>query len=445
GLRLSDAVETRFYATLSRIDQDLPGTLTLDQALSTPKLSLPANRTGDQARNIDSIRLQNRTTVDLGNGALALGLFSNAKQLFHPIFQLIDQKSDDRGLFASIDLNGEVGAVPWEVTLGTQARFGTVRARQYVNVGGTRGSLTAQARQTARTINSYGELRVMPVPQLTLVAGAIHTNGRRRIDNRLVPARSGDARFDAFAPKLGLLFAPAPAVQIYANYSRSVELPGFSELSQTPANGLPGFVDLGPQRAWTAEIGARGQAGIASWNVSVYRADLHGEILQYSVDPNIPAATFNADRTRHQGIEAGVDLALARWARLRQVYQRNDFRFRGDAQYGDNRLPVIPTQQYRAELRLGTSRWSITPAVEWVPKGAWADYRNTSRPPGYALFGLGGEAALRTGMTLFVDVRNLAAHKAVGDISAVLLATPATVAYYPVERRAVYGGLRAAF
>ncbi|MDB5719297.1 MAG: hypothetical protein JWM38_2724, partial [Sphingomonas bacterium] len=50
-----------------------------------------------------------------------------------------------------------------------------------------------------------------------------------------------------------------------------------------------------------------------------------------------------------------------------------------------------------------------------------------------------------TGMTLFVDVRNLAAHKAVGDISAVLLTTPATVAYYPVERRAVYGGLRAAF
>jgi iron complex outermembrane recepter protein len=445
GLRLSPTVETRFYASVNHIDQDLPGSLTLAQALSAPSTSLPVNIAGDQERDIDSIRLQNRTDIALGAGRLRLGGYYNAKQLFHPIFQVIDQQGRDRGAFASFDLGGALAGLPWELTLGTQARFGTVAAKQFVNVAGDRGALTADTRQTARTINTYGEVRIKPAAWATLIAGGIHTNGRRAIANRLAPQRSGEARFDAFAPKFGVLFEPAPEIQIYANFSRSVELPGFSELSQIPASGLPGFVPLDPQRAWTAEFGSRGRLGIASWDVSLYRADLRGEMLQYAVSANVPATTFNAERTRHQGAEAALELAIARWARLRQTYQFNEFRFRDDAQYGDNRLPVIPRQVYRAELRLGTDRLSLTPAVEWVPQGAWADYRNTTRPPGYALLAIGAAAQLRPGLGVFLDARNLTAKKGVGDISAVILAVPATIAYYPVERRAFYGGLRANF
>lgn len=447
GLRLSENVGTRFYATVSHIDQDLPGSLKLSDVLSTPGLSLPNNITGDQERDIDSIRLHNRTTIDVGGGAVVLGGYYNDKRLFHPIFQVIDQKSRDRGVFASLDLAGDLGGLPWEITLGAQARFGAVAAKQFLNVAGSRGAPTADARQTARTINSYGEVRLTPVERLTLIAGGIHSNGERRVANKLFPARGGKASFDSFAPKFGLLFESVSAMQFYANYSRSVELPGYSEIVQTLPNNLPGFVDVGPQRAWTFEVGTRGSRGIASWDVSLYRADLKGEMLQFSAatGSSIPAATFNADRTRHQGVEAGLSLVLTPWALLRQVYQYNDFRFRDDAQYGDNRLPVIPRHQYRAELRIGSDAISLSPNLEWTPRGAFADYRNTTRAPGYVLFGLGAEARLREGVTLFADARNLTAKKGVGDISAVLLATPATVAYYPVERRAIYGGVRASF
>src|SRR3546814_20239716 len=77
-----------------------------------------------------------------------------------------------------------------------------------------------------------------------------------------------DVSFDAFAPKFGLLFEPAQAVQFYANYSRSAELPGFIELGQAPAGGAPGFTPLATQRAWTVEVGTRGTLGIAHWDVS---------------------------------------------------------------------------------------------------------------------------------------------------------------------------------
>lgn len=440
GVRLTDRVETRFYASAQTIRQKLAGALTERNALTNPTTG---NFAGDQARDIDSLRLQNRTTVDLGDGTLSFGLFYNAKQLFHPIFQVIDQKSQDRGLFASLDLAGDLGGMPVELTLGSQARFGTVQARQFVNVAGRRGAITADVAQTAQTINSYGEARIAPVDHVWLIAGGIHSHGERRIANRFAPARSGEASFDAFAPKVGLLYEPAATIQVYANYSRSIEMPGYSELSQTPAGGVPGFTPVGLQRAWTAEVGTRGRAGIAVWDISLYRADIRGEMLQFNVVPGIiPAATFNADRTRHQGIEAGLDLALLPWAKLRQVYQYNDFRFRDDAQFGDNRLPVIPRHLYRAELTLGGERLSVSPAIEWLPQGAWVDYANTKRTGGYALMGLTAQAEVRDGVTLFLDARNLTQRRAIGDISAVVRYS-GQASFYPVERRAVYAGLRA--
>ncbi|EQA97037.1 TonB-dependent receptor family protein [Sphingobium baderi] len=442
GFRLSDTVETRFYASVQSIRQKLSGALTEADALDHPA---KGNFTGDQARNIDSIRLQNRTTVQIDGGLIAFGAFYNAKELYHPIYQVIDQNSEDRGVFASLDWAGDFAGMPVEMTLGTQARFGRTIAKQFVNNSGKRAAPTAYAIQKAQTINSYGELRVAPVTDLWLIAGGLYTHGARKIDNRFLPERSGKADFDTIAPKFGLLYAPTSTVQVYANYSRSVELPGFGELSQTPLGGAPGFTPVGAQKAWTAEIGTRGRIGIAAWDISLYRATLKGEMLQYNMQAGTyPAATFNADRTRHQGIEAGLDLTLASWATLRQMYQYSDFRFRRDATYGDNRLPVVPRHFYRAELRLGTDRASISPSVEWAPQGAWVDYANTKKVDGYAMLNLSAQAQVRDGVTLFLDARNLTQKRAIGDISAVVQYM-GQASFYPLERRAFYGGVRARF
>ncbi|MDB5689997.1 MAG: TonB-dependent receptor, partial [Sphingomonas bacterium] len=339
--------------------------------------------------------------------------------------------------------------IPIEASIGSTARFGHIAAKQFVNVAGRRGALTADARQQAETIDSYGEVRARIVPVVSLVAGAIYTHGERKVINRLTPGRSGAASFDTVSPKIGLLVELAGGVQFYANYNRSVELPGISELNQVPFTvaGVvtPGFVDVKPQKAWTAEIGTRGTRGIAAWDISLYRADLRGEMLQFNQAADIPAATFNAGRTRHQGIEAGLDLAFAPWLRLRQVYQYNDFRFRHDATFGNNRLPVIARHLYRGEIRIGGDRLSVSPAVEWVPQGAWADYANIMRAPGYALIGIGAQATVRSGITLFADARNVTGKRATGDISAAVSANAASAIYYPVERGAVYGGVRARF
>jgi iron complex outermembrane receptor protein len=442
GLKISEVASTRFYASVNHIRQELPGALTMAEALTTPRIAAAASVAGDQARDVDSLRLQNRTRFDWGSLGLDVGGFVNAKSLYHPIFQVVDQESIDRGGFFRLDYDGG----PVAATVGGEIRVGDTASKRFVNRAGQRGAKTFDAKQDARTATLYGELRLTPVAPLTLVAGGIYADGKRRqaiVFNNAAPAQAGTvgrADFSAFSPKFGLLFEPVADVQLYANYSRSVEFPGFNELAQ-----IASFVPLDPQRAWTAEVGTRGTAGTLSWDLSLYRADIKGEMLQFSIGPDIPASTFNAGRTRHEGIEASLIWTPADWLRLRQVYAYSDFRFRGDAEFGRNRLPIVPRHVYRAELRLGTDALHVAPNLEWVPDGPFADYRNQVRTPGYALFGVTGGARIAEGIDAFVDIRNVTGKKAIGDISAAIVVTPASEIYYPVERRAVSAGLRARF
>lgn len=445
GLALSPVATTRFYVSLNSINQRLPGALTQAVALTAPRTAAPASLSGNQARDIDSLRFQNRTSFDWGATRLDVGAFGNFKSLYHPIFQVIDQESEDRGGFARL----EHEAGPVSLTFGGEYRRGSTHARQFVNIAGRRGAITFDAQQEARTASLYGEVRVKPVSGLSLIAGGIYADGfrRRTVTFSTTPAQNGGISFDSFSPRFGLLLDVGDTVQFFANYSRSAEFPGFGEVFQTVGTTSTLIGSIKPQRAWTAEIGTRGQLGIVSWDFAAYRAMVRDEMLQYVVNPGIgiPAATFNADRTLHQGIEAGLDIEPTDWLRLRQVYTYSDFRFRNDAQFGDNRLPVVPRHVYRAELRIGGDALHISPSLEWVPHGAFADYRNSVRTPGYTLLGVSAGAQVAEGIDLFLDARNLTGKKAIGDISAVIAATPASAIYQPVERRAVFGGVRLRF
>ncbi|MBS1239614.1 MAG: TonB-dependent receptor, partial [Proteobacteria bacterium] len=151
GFELSDSVTTRFYASLNHIDQELPGALNLATTLASPGTG---NFFNDQERDIDSLRIQNRTTIELGDAQLNVGAFLNRKSLYHPIYQVIDQESSDRGGFFRLDW----ASGPIELTLGGEARFGAVDSQRYVNNNGLRGAQTFAADQRAHTANLYGEL-----------------------------------------------------------------------------------------------------------------------------------------------------------------------------------------------------------------------------------------------------------------------------------------------
>src|SRR3546814_4459594 len=67
-----------------------------------------------------------------------------------------------------------------EATFGGELRVGDIRAKRFVNRGGKRGALRVNADQHARAASLYGEVRVRPVAELTLIAGGIYADGKRR-------------------------------------------------------------------------------------------------------------------------------------------------------------------------------------------------------------------------------------------------------------------------
>lgn len=437
--------EIRMSVSGAHIKQEIPGALTAAQFAADPDRPAAGNVINDYARDVRGVRgvlsLQQRLseTVWLSAGAYAIW-----KELDHPIFQVIDQESRNYGLFARLDWDGEVVGRRADAYAGAWTRRGDLDSHFFLNSDGARGALRSVSYQNAQALDLFAEGRLFVTDEVALVAGA--TYGRAERDYRSVAVPGVAAAFnlqagkdfDWLAPRIGLLWESADGAQLFANVTRSVEPPNFGALSPTGT----GFAPVEAQEAVTFELGARGRRGSLTWDVTLYQAELEKELLQFSISPDRPATTFNADETVHRGLEAALDWRLVETLRLRQTYTWSDFRFRSDFQYGDNRLPVVPEHLYRAELRYDApAGWFVAPSVEWSPEGAWVDFSNSLKSPSYAIanFNLGWSAP--NGVSLFLDIRNLTDEAYVSNVQPVILAGPTTAAYWPGDRRSAFVGL----
>lgn len=443
GWTLGEGVETRLYLARNEIVQAVPGTLTQDAALNWPRSANPANLANQAARNIDSTRVANRTTLALGGGELALTGYAVHKRLDHPLaFGIVDQDGDFHG--GSLHYRHARGAQA--LTLGLQLREGDNAARVFAPLSGAGFSeLRADNRERAQHLGVYAQHEWRVAPNWTAISGAQWARDTRDFENRREAERSDQRTYTGFSPRLGLLWQPTQHRQLFANLSRSFEPPTFSELNQN----LVGFVPLAAQKATTLEFGGRGGDARHQWEWSVYRAEVEEAFIAFAVNPEqgIPAPVFNAERTVHQGLEAGLASRLwqnGQGLRLSSqlAWTWSDFRFDRDAVYGNNRLAGLPQHVLMAELRLAApGGLTLRPAVEWVPQGAWIDFANTSRVSGYAVLNLGATLELGRGFQVFLDGRNLANRRSISTFSTVAGFADQAL-FHPGEARALYSGLR---
>ncbi|MDX1974550.1 MAG: TonB-dependent receptor [Rickettsiales bacterium] len=448
GQKISDKVETRFYVSGNIIKQELPGSVSKAAALHNPKAADPSAITADQHRDMNSLRVSNKTTFSLDNGdRIDAGAFISLKELFHPITPfvgVIDQASSDYGAF--VQGSGEYSLADYRnrYKLGFTPHLGDVNAKVFQNINGSRGALTSKADQSSQNVTLYGENNFYVVPQWAMVTGAQATWSKRDENNQLSPAESANDTYAAINPKIGVLYEPRNDLQFFANVSKSFEPPTFSELTQS---GTVGFTPVDPQKAWTAEIGSRGSYGIAAWDVSLYRAWIHDEMLQYTIGSGIPASTFNAGDTIHQGLELGLDLQVAQnvvskgdHVQLRNAYTYSDYYFENDPQYGDNDIAGQPKHFLQIELRYDhADGWYVAPNIE-LASDADVDFSNTVTSPGYGLLGLGAGYEVNQNLDLFVDGRNLLDKRYISTFSTTV--SGGGNVFYPGDGRTFYAGMR---
>jgi len=448
--------EVRLYVSGADLRQQIAGSVTLAQALNSPEKAAAGNLTNNYGRNMRNARASVQTTWRLSDSTVFEGGVHAAwRDLDHPIFQIIDQESRNFGAFGRLDWTGELGGHAADLFAGASYRIGDLDARQWLNLRGSKGAAQAFSRQNAEALDVFAEGRFFVTPRVALVAGATYGTAKRDYRSyKLAGVAStfdltASRDYDWLAPRVGLLFQIDQDSQVFANLTRSVEPPNFGAYSPSAAAG---FAPVVPQKAWTGEIGARGRKGAFAWDLALYRAELKDELLSFVVDPAHPAATFNADETVHQGLEAGLDWRFNKRVRLRQTWAWSDFHFEGDAQYGDNTLPIVPEHLYRAELKYEhPAGWFVAPSVEWSPRGPFVDFRNKVRAPDYAIASVGA-GYTRDGVTVFLDARNLLDKRYVATVNP--LANPASVtaatientaAFWPGEGRGVFVGVSGKF
>ncbi|WP_277186821.1 TonB-dependent receptor [Caballeronia sp. BR00000012568055] len=461
GYRFSPDVETRFYLGAYIVDQKLPGTLSLSDALNNPTKASASALAGDQARNTRTERIANRTTVKLDVGQLDFDTWAIHKSLYHPIFQAIDQDGWTYGFAPRYTATLNLGGMRNDVIAGARFFGGNTQARQYINVSGNEGAKTLDSTQSAYNYEAYVEDRLFFLPTVALMTGfKALRDVRKYVDHGGLAAdptyKSTSETFSGVNPKLGLMWQPNREIQAYIDITRSQDVPDFSDLTQTFSTTTR-FTPLSSQHAWTLELGTRGTRDRLSWDVTAYRSLVRDQLLQYTTNPDVPASTFNANKTVLQGIEAGVSVDV--WRDVTRVgagdkitlsglWNLSDFRFKDDPQYGNNRIAGVPVNVLRAAL--GYSRpngFHISASVDWVPAGAWADDANTLRVPGYTLLGVQAGMDFKNGLSVFVDARNLTNKRYVSDISTVADArtVSSTAIFYPGEGRSVFAGMRYAF
>lgn len=448
GYRLSDNAETRFYLFGASTEQRIPGEVSKDQALNAPRSANPVWVTQDQQRNVDSIRVANRTTITLDRTTLQFGLFYNARHVDHPIFQYLDFTVDDYGGFVRIVDDRSLGNLRNRLIAGATVHNGTIDAQQFVNLpGAVKGALASSYVDRSENISFYAENSLFVRPDLAIIAGIqfLHASRDRRDRFLTNGDQSGQRDYDLWSPRFGLLWDAAPDVQFFGNVSRSAEVPTYDANSfATPAAS-----NLRAQRATTYEIGTRGTRGGIGWDLSFYRAEIDDELQCLTTGSFSACSVINVDSTVHQGIETGLnaDIALgdAHTLALTAAYTYNDFFFDDDFRYGDNRLPGVPEHYLRAELlykhRAG---FYAGPNVEWSPNAYFADNANSLTVDPYALLNL--RVGYETDRwAIYAEARNLTDERYISTVAIAGTASPASELFNPGTGRAVFAGIRARF
>ena len=273
---------------------------------------------------------------------------------------------------------------------------------------GVQGALRRDEYNAVQDVDEYlqGSWRIASA--WTVDAGIRHSAVRFASADRYVtatnPDDSGGVRYRATLPVAGLLFAPLPALHLYATAGRGFETPTFNELAYRPSGATGLNLALRPARSASVEVGAKSRFALSDRsdlriNAAVYSTATRDEIVTLS---NVGGrATFtNAGRTRRRGFESSVDWRFADDWHLASSFTAIDARYR-DAFATCNAAPcTIPTILVPVGDRIpGVARISAYSELAWTPergwRGAvearhaskvWVDDANSDAAAGYTVF-----------------------------------------------------------
>lgn len=378
GWRLSDQTENRLTVVTAKSDEELPGNLTKAQFLRDRNEKAANTGGADTDRNWKMTRISDKLSAGDDQQRIEGTVWINTSMLDHMwagFGGILKNEYNEVG--GALRYRGETAVEGHRknvLTAGLTGGYTFDTLQTYRSTAGGTAKTNQQALD-ADGHNSQLEAFIQNdfevVKNLHLICalqGAYASRNYRDHSFTPLPAIAGQPNvvagdqsyaedYTVLNPRLGLLWQAAQELALFTNLSRSAEAPSGNELNSLAGANLP--TDLKAQKAWTLEVGARGEVkDRMKWEVTAFRSQVKDELLTIA-NPAAPAQTINqnVDATLHQGIELGVDVTLVRGIAsdqdrltLNTVYTYSDFRFDDDARYGNNRLPRLPENLVFSEL-----------------------------------------------------------------------------------------------
>ena len=467
GYRFGDHLENRFYITLDRVDRQLPGGLTKQEMNDDPEEANPIAVTEDFNKKWTYFRLADKLSYRNYNCQFDAGLFWFHRNVEERGFFENDFRegitafySDNYGASLNFISRNDVFGRRNIFTLGIAPQVEVEVSQNFENLDGRRGATTAL--NTGISINAplYLEDQHYLTDELSFLLGMQAIYAQRHFEDFLTDAEGDQSRkqnFYGWNPKTGLIYEFDKTIQVFANFSGSWQPPSFDNMVEF-AEGKDSsvvYTPLHPQRAYTAELGTRGERGRFEWELSLYHTWLRNELLELNDAEGNEIGAVNVERSYHQGIELGLEIELlnpgdsgqessANRLTLSQTYTLNDFHFDDDPVYGDNRIAGIPEQLYEMQLLFTTpAGFYAGPNLQWNMTRYPADQANTLFADSYALLGFKIGYRPTKGFAIFVEAKNLTNERypsAVDPIADAQTTNDPTI-FHPGDGRSVYGGV----
>lgn len=384
---LTPATQLEVSTYAATANYDVPGPLTLSNALSDPRSVFAAVKRDQPRRDSSLLHVAAHLKTRVPEGGNAFGL---AWQQLHDDFYQLQPNGEtdltDRLVSgdATFSRRLALGSSEHQLLARFTGTTGKDEVDRYLNVlsrrGARFGAYTTRADTAALSVEDVVWLR----PTFALGAGFTALHGTREVDGRApTPTLHEKLTFDDFSPRGALLWSPDGNLSFHAAVSRSIEPPTFDDLVAVQGS-YPNLTlathFLAPQSAVTCEVGVRGSHGPIEWSLTAYHANWRNEILRLADANGLPRGAVNAGRTIHDGLESSL-----RWRLLTGAHQLTftltstlgHFTFDDDPVYGCNRIAGAPPHTGSAELLYEAPHGFFT-ALEttWVDGRVPVDHGN---------------------------------------------------------------------
>ena len=354
---------------------------------------------------------------------------------------VVDLDSDYRGADLRWSWEGELASRPLEFTLGGNYDMQQQLRLGYTNfVGTTLGVRGAVRRDETNRIENFDEFAQASwqfADRWSVLAGVRHSEvGFKSTDRYIVGTNrddSGHKRYGDTTVVGGLMFHPLTSLRLYASVGDGFETPTFNELSYR-ADNQPGLAfGLLPTLSHNYELGAKWRpAGGAQLDVAAFRANSDNDLV-VARNSGGRSSFRNIDKSRRQGVEAGLVLPIASDWQLQAAYTYLDASFTRSYEVCPGtpctvaitippgvRIPGVAAHQGQVRLQWTPGTWSAAVDVTGSSSLLVSDTGPRSdRAPGYGVWNaeIGRNWALAdSSLHGFVRIENLLDKTYVGSV-----------------------------